>query len=80
MLKFSKPVTKLQLNAGYKDNATLKVWASNDGVTWTAISEIACAASYADKTVDLGAGYTYVKLQAVTQVRIVYMIVQFKED
>ena len=80
VLKFSKPVSKLVLNAGYKPNSTLKVWASNDGTNWTALSDVAVSAAYADKTVDLGAGYTYVKLQATPQVRIIYMVVQFKEN
>ena len=79
VLKFSKPVSKLVLNAGNKD-ATLMVWVSNDGVSWTALSDVSVSAAYADKTIDLGAGYTYVKLQASPRVYITYMIVQFKED
>ncbi len=79
VLKFSKPVSKLVLNAGYKA-ATLKVSVSNDGVNWTALSDVTVSAAYADKTIDLGAGYTYVKLQAAPQVRIIYFVVQFKED
>ena len=77
ILKFGKAVTKLQLNAGYKDNATLKIWVSNDGVTWTALSDVACSAAYAKKTIDLGGSYTYVKLQAIEQIRITDIVVQF---
>ena len=79
VLKFSKPVTKLTLNVGYNEG-TLMVWVSNDGTNWTALSDVAVSASYADKTIDLGGAYTYVKLQATPQIRIIYFIAQFKEN
>lgn len=59
----------LTINVGYKA-ATLNVYGSNDGETWTLIQGVATATSYKDYVVD-ASGYAQVKLDAAgAQLRV----------
>ncbi len=66
-------VSELKFNMGYK-KATLEVYGSTDGVTWTLISKVATTStSYLDYTLDVDEtlGYKYIKIDAVgAQIRV----------
>ncbi len=75
VISSAKVINKVTLNAG-NSAATLKVYASVDGTTWTEIKSITTTKAYADHTVEISAdsNYKYLKLDAVgAQVRIAYM-------
>ncbi len=77
IIKSTKTIKALVLNAGYKA-ATLNVYGSNDGSTWTLLAALTTKTSYADYTVDASAGYTFIKLDAVdAQVRVAAMTLSF---
>ena len=64
-------ITSFSLNAGYKA-ASLEVYGSTDGSSWTLIDTLTITSSYKDLTVDMtGTSYTQLKLDALTaQVRV----------
>ena len=78
----AKEISSVVINAGHRA-ASLEVYASVDGETWVLIETIATeridkVAEYPDYTVEIPAGYKYLKLDAVgAQVRIPYMIFSF---
>ena len=72
ILTCSSVVSRLTFNAGYK-TATLNVYGSTDGSTWTLIEGAATSSSFKDYdiSVDKTAGYKYIKLDASgNQIRI----------
>ena len=74
-------ISELTLNMGYKA-ATLEVYGSTDGVTWTLVEGVTTSTSYKDYTVSVDAslGYTYLKLDAVgAQIRIANIGVTYAE-
>ena len=77
----TKVIKSIVLNAGYKA-ATLNVYGSTDGSTWTLVKGVTTKTSYADYTVDMpaNAAYTYLKLDADgDQIRVAYMTITFDE-
>ncbi len=80
VIKSTKVIDAVKLNAGYK-NATLNVYGSTDGETWTLLREITTTEAYADYSIVIeDSAYTYVKLEAVgAQVRVQNMTIDFAE-
>ena len=76
----SRTIQGLTVKAGYKD-ATLNVYGSANGSSWTLIDQISVSTSYADYTVDMnGAAYTYILLEAEgKQVRVEAVTVTYGE-
>ncbi len=74
VVKSKNVINEVAINAGYKA-ATLNVYGSTDGVTWTLIQELTTKSAYADYTVTIAnSAYTYLKLDAVgNQIRIASM-------
>ena len=68
----TKVISGLVINSGYKA-ATLEVYGSVDGETWTPIQNISTTAAYANANVavDSALGYKYIKLDATgAQIRV----------
>ena len=61
----TKVITSITINAG-NSAATLEVYGSTDGDTWTLIENVTTASAYNNYTVDVdeALGYTYLKLDA----------------
>ena len=80
IIESKKAVKSLVINAGNKA-ATLKVYGSVDGVTYTLIEDVAVVAAYTDYTVNLGdAGYKFIKLDADgDQIRVAKITFTFAE-
>ena len=79
VVKATGVISSLVVNAGYKA-ATLEVYGSTDGETWTLIENVSTTTSYANHTVDIDAslGYTYLKLDATgAQIRVASISVTY---
>lgn len=75
----TKVITAASFNAG-NSAATLKVYGSTDGETWTEIESFTTKKAYADYELELtnSENYTYLKLDAVgAQVRVASMTLTF---
>ena len=79
ILECTKAVKSFSVNVGNKD-ATLNVYGSTDGTTWTLIQAVATTKTNADHTVTIPAGtaYTYIRLDAVgAQLRVSSVTIEF---
>ena len=79
----AKNIQSVVINAGHRA-ATLNVYASVDGEEWVLIEAVATekitvVSDYPSYTVEIPAGYKYLRLDAVgAQIRIPYMIFKFE--
>lgn len=74
----AKAISSVVINAGHRA-ASLEVYASVDDSTWVLVETISTTTTATDYTVQLPAGYKYLKLDAVgAQVRIPYITINFE--